>query len=223
MIRISINLLKKRRLDLKLVKRRATPDDKPLLPNLGEVRRARAGNKVSRYFRYIFEHKKIKRLLGTNLAVFLIVSSILPRESIDLDNPEENVVVQASITLTTEKKIQYPIENPVVSQGYGFFHSGLDFDSVTGEPVLPIMPGEIEDLSYSNLGYGNAVLVNHGEELTSLYAHLSKIKVYQGEEVTTKTVLGEVGATGQTSGDHLHLEVRDHGKPINPSSVLPAR
>ncbi len=147
----------------------------------------------------------------------------VPGKSIDLDDPEENIVVQASITLTTEKKIQYPVENPAVSQGYSLFHPGLDFDGVTGEPVLPIMTGEVEDLSYSNLGYGNAVLVNHGEGLTSLYAHLSKIKVYQGEEVTTKTVLGEVGSSGTSSGDHLHLEVREQGYPINPYSVLPAR
>lgn len=223
MLKITVNLPTKRRLDLSLVKRRKSPQDKPLFPDLNLIKRSRKGNKVSRIFRHIFEHKKIKRLLGTNLVFFLIASSILPGESIKLDNPEENVVVQASLTLTTEKKIQYPIENPVLSQGYGLFHSGLDFDSVTGEPVLPVMAGEVEDLSYSNLGYGNAVLVNHGEGLTSLYAHLSKIKVFQGEEVTTKTVLGEIGSSGTSSGDHLHLEVREQGYPINPFSVLPAR
>jgi murein DD-endopeptidase MepM/ murein hydrolase activator NlpD len=64
-------------------------------------------------------------------------------------------------------------------------------------------------------------LINHGSDITTLYAHLSKIFVEPNQEVTTDTVIGEMGATGHALGDHLHLEIRDTGKPINPLTVLP--
>jgi murein DD-endopeptidase MepM/ murein hydrolase activator NlpD len=83
------------------------------------------------------------------------------------------------------------------------------------------MAGFVEEISYSRLAYGNAVIVNHGNKITSLYAHLSKIEVEKGQEVNIETKLGEMGATGRAWGDHLHLEIRDHGYPINPFSVLP--
>ena len=83
------------------------------------------------------------------------------------------------------------------------------------------MAGIVEAIDQSKYAYGNAILINHGNEITSLYAHLSKIEVGVNQEVTIETEVGKMGATGHASGDHLHLEIRDHGKPINPLSLLP--
>jgi murein DD-endopeptidase MepM/ murein hydrolase activator NlpD len=85
------------------------------------------------------------------------------------------------------------------------------------------MVGVIENVSYSRFAYGNAVIINHGNGITSLYAHLSIVEAEEGQEVTMDTKLGEMGATGRSFGDHLHLEVRDHGRAINPLSVLPLK
>ena len=83
------------------------------------------------------------------------------------------------------------------------------------------MDGRVFAINYSRYAYGNAILIYHGSEITSLYAHLSKINVTPNQEVTTDMVIGEMGATGRSFGDHLHLEIRDNGVPINPLTVLP--
>ena len=63
-------------------------------------------------------------------------------------------------------------------------------------------------------------MIDHGNKLSSLYAHLSKIEVEEGQEVTMDTEIGRMGATGRAFGDHLHLEVYDHGKAVNPLTIL---
>ena len=81
--------------------------------------------------------------------------------------------------------------------------------------------GKVEVAETSSVGYGKHVIVDHGDNLKTLYAHLSKINVKTGDEVDTDTVVGLMGSTGRSTGSHLHLEVRDHGIPINPMSILP--
>lgn len=87
--------------------------------------------------------------------------------------------------------------------------------------MRPVMAGTVEAIQYSGFAYGNAVLVRHGDNFSSLYAHLSKITVSEDQKVDLHTVIGEVGSTGRSSGDHLHLEIRENGRPINPLSMLP--
>ena len=94
MIRLSFDLPKKRRLDLHLVKRRKAPLEKPLIPNMGEVLRARKGSRVSRFFRHIFEHKRIKKVLGTNIALIIIASSFVPTEANFDVEPDKTVIIQ---------------------------------------------------------------------------------------------------------------------------------
>ncbi|OGM10837.1 hypothetical protein A2Z22_03045 [Candidatus Woesebacteria bacterium RBG_16_34_12] len=221
MIHLSINLPTKYRLDLKLVKRRDNLDDIPLFPNLGKIRRIKKGNKTSRFFRHIFENKKINRMLGTNLVIITLVSSLIPQTSTDFFSTEAETTIKAPVVLTTEKGLRYPLDEVTISQGYKFYHPGIDLDSITGTPVFPILGGKVEAYQFSNYAYGNAVLINHGNDITSLYAHLSKIFVTKGQDVTTNAAIGTVGATGQASGDHLHLEIRENGKPINPLNLLP--
>lgn len=219
MIQTSFNLPTKYRLDLRLVKRRKNLDEKPLLPDLGKIGRARKGSKLSRFFKHIFEHKKIRKILGTNMALMLVASSFLPTQTSG-SNLKEDTVIESNTPLTTERGAQYPVKTIKITQGYHFFHPALDLDGITGDRIYPIMAGKVEAVEYSKFAYGNAVLVRHGG-ITSLYAHLSKINVQTGDKVTNKTVIGEMGATGRSWGDHLHLEVRDHGIPISPFSVLP--
>ncbi len=220
MIRVSINLPTKRRLDFSLVKRRNL-DEKPLLPDLGNIRRVRKGNKLSRYFRHVFEHKNIKKVLGINLFALVLATSFFPQNTINASDYNEELITQTPIVLTTERRLQYPVKNIKISQGYRLYHPGIDFDALTGDPVYPFMKGIVEAVSYSRYAYGNAVLVNHQQGLTSLYAHLSIINVVNGDELTLDTKIGEVGATGYASGDHLHFEIRNQGYPVNPLSTLP--
>lgn len=188
---------------------------------MGEIRRARKGSKVSRFFTHIFEHKKIRKILGANIALAIIASSLLPTTSAYADEVEQNVVSAKKVALTTESGLRYPVDEVKISQGYHFFHPALDFDGLTGDPVYPVMGGKVEAVSYSNYAYGYAIYIGHGGGVSTLYAHLSEIFVEKDQEVSVKTVIGEMGATGRAYGDHLHFEAHDHGRPINPYSVLP--
>lgn len=220
MIRISINLPNKRRLHLHLVKRQSRFEEKPLLPKIGDVRRIRKGSKISRYFRYFFEHDKVKRILGANLLVLSLASSFIPSQFANTVSADEAVGVNNSIVLTTEVKVRYPVDKPIVNQNYTFYHPGVDFEGVTGENVYPFMSGIVEAVGYSKIGYGNAIYIKHDGDYSSLYAHLSRIEVVEGQSVDTDTAIGQVGATGKASGDHLHFEIRENGLPINPFTFL---
>ncbi len=221
MLRISLNL-PKYRLHLHLVKRRGPYLEEPLLPSFDEIKNARRGNKVSRFFRHIFEHKHIKKILGANFAVLIAASSLLPTTvSGNQTNVSPTVVGVNQVSLKTEPGVQLPVTNLKINQGFFFFHPAVDLGGKIGDPVKPIMPGIVEELQRSRFDYGNAITVNHGNGITSLYAHLSKIDVKVGDNVTQDTIIGLMGETGHATGPHLHLEVRDHGVPINPMSVLP--
>jgi len=223
MIQISFNLPFGKRLHLKLVKRRADSIE-PFLPSLEEVQNIRKGSKFSRYFRFIFENKRLRKIVGLNMPIVLFASSILPQTR--AINPEEikpeNIVVSVqNIETKTEKGVRYPTKEVRITQNFKFYHPGLDLDGVTGDPIYPFMAGIIAEISFSNYGYGNAILINHGNGITSLYAHLSKILVKKGDFVTQDTKIGEMGSTGHATGDHLHFEIRKDGVPFDPLLVLP--
>lgn len=220
---ISTELPFRYRLDIKLIRERSgNREAKNILPSFSQVASARSGNKVSRYFRHIFEHKHVRRILGSNIALAVIASSFLPVSASNItDTTELTIIASEQVSLKTEGHIQYPLEKIRVNQSYAFFHPGIDFEGITGEPVKPVMAGVVEMVQYSGFAYGNAVLVSHGDSFASLYAHLSKIYVKKGDKVELNSVIGAVGSTGRSSGDHLHLEIRENGRPINPLTMLP--
>ena len=220
MVHLPINLFTRHRLDLRLVKRREDSNS-PIIPNLSTVLRTRSGNKISRFFRHVFEHKKIKKLIGTNLALMIFTANLIDTSTDKSFNNEEINLREVPLILTTEKTVQYPLKEIKISQGYKFYHPGIDFDGITGDEVYPIMNGRVREINYSKLAYGNAVLIDHEGNFSSLYAHLSQIDVKPGQELSKSDTIGNVGSTGFASGDHLHLEIHKNGKPIDPSTVLP--
>ena len=98
-------------------------------------------------------------------------------------------------------------------------HSGTDFRSRSGTPVRSISNGRVVlvgDLFYT----GKTVVVDHGEGLISLYAHLSKVMVEEGHDLLVGEVLGKVGSTGRSTGAHLHLTVRLLKTRVDPLALL---
>lgn len=94
-------------------------------------------------------------------------------------------------------------------------HDGLDFTAPKGTSVYATGDGVVTN-AYRSSSYGNVVFVNHGYGYQTRYAHLTKYIVSQGEHVTRGQVIGYVGSTGRSSGDHLHYEVLYNLNPINP-------
>jgi murein DD-endopeptidase MepM/ murein hydrolase activator NlpD len=222
MIQTSISLPKKYRLEVNLVKRRGdTVSKNPFLPSFQDIANVRKGSKVSRVFAHIFSHRHLKRLLGGNIAVAIILTSFAP-VSATFDEVELNTITTESVTTKTEKGTQYPVEGVIkINQGYKFFHPGIDIDGEIGDPVYPIMAGEVKAIQFSKYAYGNAIIIDHGGDLSSLYAHLSKIEVSEGDSVAKSAEIGQIGSTGHSTGPHLHLEVHQNDRTINPLSVLP--
>lgn len=106
---------------------------------------------------------------------------------------------------------------------YQSTHTGMDISSPHPSGVMPIKPfraGRVISTDLSNYGLGNHIILDHGNGVTSVYAHLSSISVKAGQDVDSTTTLGYEGSTGLSTGPHLHFEVRVNGKAANPRQFI---
>ncbi|MCG6151206.1 M23 family metallopeptidase [Leptospira bandrabouensis] len=91
--------------------------------------------------------------------------------------------------------------------GYWEYHDGLDMANATGTPIYASAPGRVVRVTYSNVGYGHHVIIQHDFGFSTLYGHCSRIYVRTGQEVKAGEQIAEVGATGNVTGPHLHYEI----------------
>ena len=103
---------------------------------------------------------------------------------------------------------------------WGRMHTGIDIDGTAGQPIVASKAGRVIVASYYG-GYGNAVVIDHGGGVSTLYGHMTSFNVSNGQSVSQGAVIGYVGCTGSCTGDHLHFEVRINGNPVNPLDYLP--
>lgn len=99
-------------------------------------------------------------------------------------------------------------------------HTGIDLAAGSGTAIAASKGGTVISAGWMG-GYGNAVVISHGNGLSTLYGHQSKLAVTVGQSVARGQVIGYVGSTGQSTGPHLHFEVRSNGTPVNPVPYLP--
>lgn len=122
-------------------------------------------------------------------------------------------------TITTEFGEIYNLVNP-----NGSAHTGADIagTGINRTPIKAMADGTVTTANYGNYGYGNYIIINHGKNATdgnvyiSLYGHASSLAVSKGQEVTKGQVIAYVGSTGNSTGPHLHFEVDQNGKRVNP-------
>ena len=100
-------------------------------------------------------------------------------------------------------------------------HWGIDIAGNEGEGVYATDAGVVVYSGWNNYGYGNMIMVDHGNNFQSLYGHLSAINVQCGQSVGQGDVIGAIGTTGHSSGPHLHFEIRAISSFVNPWDVLP--
>ncbi len=122
-----------------------------------------------------------------------------------------------------------PVGGPITS-GFGSrtdpvtggtaFHAGIDIAASCGTPIHAAATGRVVQATLGSTGYGNMVVINHGNGLGTLYGHQSQLAVSTGQVVATGEVIGYVGSTGKSTGCHLHFEVRANGNPVNPLAYL---
>jgi murein DD-endopeptidase MepM/ murein hydrolase activator NlpD len=112
--------------------------------------------------------------------------------------------------------------NGVVTSGFGWrwgrMHEGIDIGAPSGTPIRAVAAGTVIFAGWMG-GYGNLVVIDHGNGLATAYGHLSAIHV-GGGSVSQGTVIGAVGSTGSSTGPHLHFEVRVNGSPVDPLGYL---
>lgn len=95
-------------------------------------------------------------------------------------------------------------------------HSGVDFTAPNGTPIYAPGNGVVKKVERNRHGYGLMIIIDHGYGYETLYAHMSKFEVKQGQQVKRGEVIGYVGNTGVSTAPHLHYEVMRHGKKVNP-------
>lgn len=100
-------------------------------------------------------------------------------------------------------------------------HPAIDIGTSTGTPVVAADEGTVITASWSPVGYGNLILIQHPDGFVTLYAHLSRIDVSYGDYVARGQRIGAVGSTGRSTGPHLHFEVQTGGRSYNPLVYLP--
>jgi murein DD-endopeptidase MepM/ murein hydrolase activator NlpD len=138
-------------------------------------------------------------------------------------------------------KLLVPLPHATITQGFGptsytfeaayagfpHFHTGLDLADPLGTPVFAAADGVVAlaqsmtDSSGALVGYGNYVLIDHGDGLQTLYGHLLAFAVKPGDMVKRGQLIGMVGSTGNSTGPHTHFEVRVDNSPVDPMQFLP--
>jgi murein DD-endopeptidase MepM/ murein hydrolase activator NlpD len=99
-------------------------------------------------------------------------------------------------------------------------HTGLDIAAAGGTPIQAAKDGVVKFAGDRGDGYGNLVIVDHGDGTETYYAHASALHVQPGQEVKAGEVIASVGTTGNSTGNHLHFEIRQDGQPIDPRPYL---
>jgi hypothetical protein len=110
-------------------------------------------------------------------------------------------------------------EDPVLGNGEGEFHTGIDIGAPNGAAVRATGDGVVMKASVGT-GYGREVLIDHGHGVETLYAHMSAYACIEGQTVVRGQVIGYVGHSGRTTGPNLHYEVRIRNTPVNPHKYL---
>jgi murein DD-endopeptidase MepM/ murein hydrolase activator NlpD len=171
---------------------------------------------------------------------YLVVRGILPltnqggeisKSSRDEYSQINTIENQSIVFLSTLKSIPLGLPyNGNVTSDYGYrsnpfggysseFHPGIDLKGPYGDPIFATADGVIENSDW-NGGYGNAVIINHEFGYTTLYGHLSRVNVSDGERINAGDLIGFIGSTGRSTGPHLHYEIRRNGEDIDPIPFL---
>ncbi len=127
-------------------------------------------------------------------------------------------------------KMVLPLSRKVLTSKFGYrtspisgkwkLHAGIDLAAPTGTDIFACKSGEVIEAANNNPVYGSYVIIQHEGKTTSTYAHMSKILVTKHQKVKTGETIGKVGQTGMATGPHLHFEIRENGKPEDPTKYL---
>lgn len=170
------------------------------------------------------------------IAVFILVNAGIDVVSEHLANinPQTKQTqilnpADGSVTATISNQVEWPMHGVVTLEfgandlPYQPFHTGIDIADPygkEGDPITPFMNGTVIYAGQIWWGYGKYVELDNGNHIHSIYAHMSRILVYPGEQVHLGQVIGLEGQTGWATGPHVHFEIRVYGIPVNPRTFV---
>lgn len=146
----------------------------------------------------------------------------------EIITPVVNTVVKKGIKNPYEAGIAFlskPTEGGYISSLFGEIrkssvHKGIDIAKDLGANVNASLEGKVIQAGYNNGGYGNLIVLEHNNNMKTYYAHLSNIYVNVGDTVTQGDIIGAIGSTGNSTGPHLHFELRVNNEPVDPSKYI---
>ena len=119
-----------------------------------------------------------------------------------------------------------PVKTAAFTSGYGVrsdpfrggaaMHAGIDLAGPHGTPIYATADGLVTTAKWNSGGYGNLIKVDHGRGIETRYGHLAQMLVRDGQQVKRGQLIGRMGSTGRSTGNHLHYEVRIDGRAVNP-------
>jgi murein DD-endopeptidase MepM/ murein hydrolase activator NlpD len=130
---------------------------------------------------------------------------------------------ESPVSRGSSSRFTWPTEGELTSgfaQRWGRHHDGIDLANDIGTPVRAARAGRVSYSGWSS-GYGHVVMIEHDQGYTTVYGHLNESYVTEGQYVKAGQSIAAMGNTGNSTGPHLHFEVRKNGTPINPYNVLP--
>lgn len=161
---------------------------------------------------------------GINVVSDQLATVNTQTQQVEIHNPADG-----SVITKISPQVSWPVSGVITLEfgqndlPYEILHSGIDIANPygkIGDPIHPFMEGTVTYAGEIWWGFGKHIIIDHGNNVTSLYGHLSKIFVYKGEHVKIMDIIGEEGSTGWSTGPHLHFGVYVFGIPINPRTFL---
>src|SRR5665811_1555251 len=162
--------------------------------------------------------------VGINIVSDSLTSIDSKTNAVQIHDPlTGDVVKEISPAVTWPVKGVITLEFGESNWPYQIFHTGIDIANpvgIQGDPITPFMEGKVIYAGEIFWGFGKHIIIDHGDNISSIYAHLSKIYVYPGQKVMPGDIIGLEGSTGWSTGPHLHFQINVYGLPVNPRIFL---
>ncbi len=176
--------------------------------------------------------KEVVERLRTNRRALEAAEAQLEKDSKSIGELIQNRIAEEraknGVVILGTGQFNLPSDAPITSGfgwrmhpilGYQRFHAGVDFGADYGSPILAADRGVVIFAGWYG-GYGNAVILDHGNGITTLYGHAQELYVSEGQTVERGKAIAATGSTGLSTGPHLHFEVRKNGEPVDPMGYL---
>jgi len=179
-------------------------------------------------FLFVLSLPVIAVIILTNAGINIVSDRLATVDSqtktVQIHDPKDGSIIQE-----IQPVISWPVTGIITLEfgqsdwPYQPFHSGIDIanpEGKIGDPIHPFMDGTVIYAGEIFWGFGKHIIIDNGNNISSLYGHLDKIFVYPGEKVTINDIIGNEGTTGWSTGPHLHFQIDVFGIPVNPRVFL---